>query len=78
LPFSLRASHSKVICRYGTFLPTMSKSECIHCNLESARDSRVAIDRFQWPLLGRYLLEVYLALYPLDSPCASHALLAIK
>jgi hypothetical protein len=40
-------------------------------------DSRIAKDRFQWPLLGRYLLEVYLALHPLDSPCAYHAPLAI-
>jgi hypothetical protein len=41
-------------------------------------DSRVAIDHFQWLLLGRYLLEVYFAPRYLDSPCASHALLAIK
>jgi hypothetical protein len=30
---SLRASHSNSICRYGTFVSTVSKSECILCNL---------------------------------------------
>jgi hypothetical protein len=38
---SLQASHSKVICRYGTFLPTLSKSEWIHHNLEGIRDSQL-------------------------------------
>jgi hypothetical protein len=41
------------------------------------RDSLVAIDYCQWPLLDRYLVEAYLARHPLDSPCASHVLLAI-
>jgi hypothetical protein len=59
-------------------VPTLSKGECIHYNLEGTRDSRVAIDHFQWHLLGRYLLEVYLAPHSLDSPCASHALFTIK
>jgi hypothetical protein len=53
------------------FLPTLNQSEVI-------RDSRVAIDRFQWYLLGHYLLDVYLTPHPLDSSCASHALLAIQ
>jgi hypothetical protein len=68
---SLRAGLSKVLCRYSTFLPTLSQGE-------GTRDSRVAIDRFQWPLRGRYLLEFYLTPCSLDSPCASHSLLAIK
>jgi hypothetical protein len=70
-------SHSKVIRQYGTFVSTLSKSEGIRCNLEGTRDSHVAIDCFQWPLLGHYLLEVYLTPHSLDSPCASHTLLAI-
>jgi hypothetical protein len=45
---------------------------------EGTRDSCVPIDHFQWPLLGRYLFEVYLAPHPLDSLCASHVLLAVK
>jgi hypothetical protein len=53
---SLWASLSKVVCQYSTFLPTLSQSECIHYNLEGTRDSHIAIDRFQWPLLGCYLL----------------------
>jgi hypothetical protein len=53
------------------FLPTLNQSEVI-------RDSRVAIDRFQWYLLGHYLLDVYLTPHPLDSPYTSHALLAIQ
>jgi hypothetical protein len=32
--------------------PTLSKSECIHYSFEGTRDSRVSIDRFQWPLVG--------------------------
>jgi hypothetical protein len=32
----------------------------------------------RWPLLDCYLLELYLAPHPLDSPCASHVLLAIQ
>jgi hypothetical protein len=31
-----------------------------------------------WPLLDRYLLEVYLTPHSSESPCASHVLLAIK
>jgi hypothetical protein len=68
---SLRASLSKVVCWYSTFLPTLSQGD-------GTRDSHVAIDRFQWPLLGHYPLELYLTPHPLDSPCASHALLAMK
>jgi hypothetical protein len=75
---SPRASLSKVVWRYSTFMPTLSQGEWIHCNLEDTRDRHVAINFFQWPLLGHYLLEVYLAPYSLDSRCASHALLVIK
>jgi hypothetical protein len=32
----------------------------------------------QWPLLDRYLLEVYLTPHSSDSSCVSHVLLAIK
>jgi hypothetical protein len=70
-PSSLQASLSNVVCQYSTLLPTLSQGE-------GTRDSCVAIDRFQWPLLGHYLLEVYLAPHSLDSPCASHIMLAIK
>jgi hypothetical protein len=42
------------------------------------RDSLVAIDHYQWPILGRYHFEAYLAPHPLDSPCASHTPLAIQ
>jgi hypothetical protein len=31
-----------------------------------------------WPLLDRYLLEVYLTPHSSDSPCAPHVVLAIK
>jgi hypothetical protein len=66
-------------CRYSsTFLPTLSQSKCIHCNLEDTHGIRITIDHFQWPLLCCCLLEVYLAPRSLYSPCASHALLAIK
>jgi hypothetical protein len=65
-------------CRYSTFLPTLSESECIHCNPDNECDSRVVIDLFQWPLLGCCLLKVYLAPRSLYSPFASHALLATK
>jgi hypothetical protein len=75
---SLRVSHSKVVGRCGTFVSTLSKSECIHCNLEGTHDSHVSINHFQWPLLGWYLPKVYLTPHSLDSPCAFHALLAIK
>jgi hypothetical protein len=61
----------KVVCRYSTSLPTLKQGE-------GTRDSCVAIDHLQWPLLGRYLFEVYLTPGSLDSPCAPHALLAIK
>jgi hypothetical protein len=47
-------------------------------NLADWSFSLVAIDYCQWPLLVRYLIEAYLAHHPLDSPCASHALLAIQ
>jgi hypothetical protein len=60
------------------FLPTLSRSECIQCNLEDTHGSRIAIDRFHWPHLGHCLLEVYPAPHSLYSPFASHALLAIK
>jgi hypothetical protein len=43
--FLLRASHSKVIYWYGTFLPTLSKSERIHCNLEGTHDSHMGSPR---------------------------------
>jgi hypothetical protein len=46
-------------CRYSTFLPTLSQSECVLCNLEGTCDGRIAINRFHWPLLGHYLLEVF-------------------
>jgi hypothetical protein len=42
------------------------------------RDSLVAIDLCQWCLIGHYLFEAYLGPHPLDSACASHALLAIQ
>jgi hypothetical protein len=67
---SFRASLSKVGCR----LPIIA-------NLEPKwryTDSHVAINRFLWPLVGRYLLEVYLTPHSLNSPCASHALLATQ
>jgi hypothetical protein len=44
---SLRASHSKVIRRYGTSESTLSKSESIRHNLVGTRDSHVDIDHFQ-------------------------------
>jgi hypothetical protein len=72
------ASVSKVVCRYSTFLPILSHIECFHCNPKVECDSRVAIDCFQWPLLGRCLLEVYLAPCSLCLPFACHAALAIK
>jgi hypothetical protein len=36
------------------------------------------MDHCQWPLIGRYLFKAHLITHPLDSPCASHALLAIQ
>jgi hypothetical protein len=37
----------------------------------STRDCHVAIDQFQWPLLSRYLLGLYLAPHSMGSPRAS-------
>jgi hypothetical protein len=57
---------------------TLSKSASIWCNLECILYNLIAIECFRWPLLDCYPLELYLAPHPLDSPCASHALLAIQ
>jgi hypothetical protein len=38
----------------------------------------VLLSIIRWPLLDRYLLEVYLTPHSSDSPCASHIMLAIK
>ncbi len=60
------ASVSKVVCRYSTFLPILSHIECFHCNPKVECDSCVAIDCFQWPLLGRYLRWVLFAPHSMD------------
>jgi hypothetical protein len=61
----------------GVFI-TLSKSVGICCNLECILYNFVVIECFWWPLLDCYLLELYLAPHPLDSPCASHVSLTIK
>jgi hypothetical protein len=66
---SPRASLSKVVAGIAPFLPSLRQIEYIQCNLDGERNSSIAIDHFQWPLLGHCLLEVYLA---------PHTLLAIK
>jgi hypothetical protein len=38
----------------------------------------VFLSIIRWPLLDRYLLEVYLTPHSSESPCTSHVLLAIK
>jgi hypothetical protein len=57
---------------------TLSKSASIWCNLECIWYNLVVIECFHWPLSDYYLLELYLEPHPLDLPCVSHVLLAIK